>query len=158
MGWWGGARWLDPTTLVGQTLHFISINFLSCFLDFRPQTNLDVMTKSLDSEVSLPVHIPAPASQMQILEQHTDHLRVIFLICKMGMMIPRSCWCPSCPSSTQFMSAFIILACFDFSSLLPSKAAQLPTSKHTSASLEGLLTWLCISSTGARFLEEQLGS
>ena len=76
----------------------------------------------------------------------------------MGMMIPRSYWCPSCPSSTQFMSAFIILACFDFSSLLPSTADQLPTSKHTSASLEGLLTWLCISSTRARFREEQLGS
>ena len=45
-GWGGGAgaRWLDPTMLVGQTLHSISINFLSCFLDFRPQTNLDVMT------------------------------------------------------------------------------------------------------------------
>ena len=95
--WVGGVVWwLDHTMLEGQTLHFISINFLLCFLDFGPQANLDVMTMSLDSDVSLPVHIPAPASQMQILEQHTDHLRVIFLICKMGMMIPTLCWCPSC--------------------------------------------------------------
>ena len=56
------------------------------------------------------------------------------------------------------MSAFIILACFDFSSLLLSTTDQLPTSKHTSAGLKGLLTWPCISSTGARVLEEQLGS
>lgn len=31
-----GAQWLGHTMLVGQTLHFISINFLLRFLDFRP--------------------------------------------------------------------------------------------------------------------------
>ena len=109
LGWGGAVRWLDHAMLESQTLHFISINFLLCFLDFGPQTNLDVMTMSLDSDMSLPVHIPAP-SQMQILDQHTDHLRVIFLICKMGMMIPTSCWCPSCSEHSIDVSLLFWLA------------------------------------------------